>query len=78
MAEIYSPVINLKFPPLNPHIVLWWLLKWYPELEEVLRQHGSFDSNEHTQLFDACVSNPYIEAIPVGSIHLKDIEQLML
>ncbi|VBB26310.1 unnamed protein product [Acanthocheilonema viteae] len=76
-AELCSHVASLKIASLNPEILFWWFVQYYPEVEEFIHQCGSFDSNEHTHLFDACVSNPYIEAIPICSEYLRNVMQLI-
>lgn len=77
MAELCSHVVNLKITSLNPEILFWWFVQCYPEVEKFISQYGSFDSNEHTHLFDACVSNPYTEAVPICSEHLSNVLQLI-
>ncbi|CAG9535444.1 unnamed protein product [Cercopithifilaria johnstoni] len=77
VAELCSHVVNLKIASLNPEILFWWFVQHYPEVEEFINQHDSFDNNEHTRLFDACVSNPYIEAIPICSEYLSSVLHLI-
>ncbi|VDK55994.1 unnamed protein product [Gongylonema pulchrum] len=76
-AELCSHWVNLKVAALNPQIVLWWFVDRSPELKDIMQKHGSFDSNEHNQLFDPCASNPYAEAVPLGIKYLKGIERLV-
>uniref|UniRef100_A0A1I8EV97 tRNA (32-2'-O)-methyltransferase regulator THADA n=1 Tax=Wuchereria bancrofti TaxID=6293 RepID=A0A1I8EV97_WUCBA len=63
VAKLCSHMVNLKTASLNPEILFWWFVHYYPEIEEFISQCSNFDNNEHTRLFDACVLNPYTEAI---------------
>ncbi|VDN81247.1 unnamed protein product [Brugia pahangi] len=76
-AKLCSHMVNRKTAALNPEILFWWFAQYYPEIEEFISQCGDFGNNEHTRLFDACVSNPYTEAVPICSEHLSSVLQLI-
>lgn len=77
VAGLCSHIVNSKIPSLNPEILFWWFIQYYPEINEFINQYGSFDCNGDTHLFDACVSNPYIEAVPICSEYLSRVLQLI-
>uniref|UniRef100_A0A915PJZ5 tRNA (32-2'-O)-methyltransferase regulator THADA n=1 Tax=Setaria digitata TaxID=48799 RepID=A0A915PJZ5_9BILA len=77
VAELCSHVVNRKIASLNPEILFWWFVKRYPNIEEIVIQYSKFGSNERTHLFDACVSNPYIEATSICSEYLSNVLQLI-
>uniref|UniRef100_A0A0R3RPQ6 tRNA (32-2'-O)-methyltransferase regulator THADA n=1 Tax=Elaeophora elaphi TaxID=1147741 RepID=A0A0R3RPQ6_9BILA len=77
VAELCSYVVSLKITSLNPEILFWWFMQYHPEVEAFVNQCDSFDSNEHTHLFDACVSNPYTEPVSVCNEYLSSVLQLI-
>ncbi|VDO31485.1 unnamed protein product [Onchocerca flexuosa] len=77
VAELCSHMVNLKITSLNPEILFWWFVQYYPEVEEFVSKYDNFNNNKQTHLFDACASNPYNEAIPICNEYLNSILQLI-
>ncbi|VDK83165.1 unnamed protein product, partial [Onchocerca ochengi] len=76
VAELCSHMVNLKITSLNPEILFWWFVQYYPEVEKFVSKYDNFNNNKHTHLFDACASNPYNEAIPICNEYLNSVLQL--
>lgn len=62
---------------LNAQIALWMVVKQFPSLHEQVFRGAVLEGDEH-RLFDACVSNPYAEAIPIGLQYFGVLEAVGL
>ncbi|VDN03690.1 unnamed protein product [Thelazia callipaeda] len=78
VANLCSYMVSPKAASLNPEILFWWFIKHYPEVGDIFKNFISFDTDKDCSLFDACTSNPYAEAVPIGVEYLGDVLRLIL